>query len=560
MTARQKISLIIVLIGFILIIIRLSYWQLIKGQYLSDLGLSQYGALIDIPAQRGDIKTADGFPLATNKISYLMYANPKQVRNKSETIKILSKYLDFNLASASASLARDKFWVPLVSGIDNQTEEKIKSLNLSGIGFERNFSRFYPEASMAAQLVGFVGKDESGNDKGYFGIEGFYDRLLKGKNGKILQVHDAFGKPILSQITTTSGIDGSSVTLSIQRPIQYIVERRLKEGIDTYGASGGMVGVMNPETGQILAMASFPSFDPKKYWEFSSDTYKNPFISNIYEPGSTFKPVIMSSAMEEEVIKPQTKCSICQGPVSIGGYVIHTWNDKYYKDTNMVEVIQHSDNTGMVYVGEKLGLSKMLSYLDKFGIGSTTGVDLQGEVSPILKPEKSWYAVDLATASFGQGISVTAMELLSAISAIANDGKRMEPHVVSSIQTADGETINIDPKVLDSPISSKTAKVMTEIMVNAVEKGEASWTKLKGYRIAGKTGTASIPIKGHYDPNKTIASFIGFGPSIDPKFIMLVVLDRPTVSIYGAETAAPIFFSIARDILNFYNIPPSESP
>lgn len=560
MTGRQRIILIAIFLGFGFIILRLSYWQIIKGEYLTNLGLSQYGAIVNIPAQRGEIKTSDGFPLATNKISYLMFANPKAVSDKSKTIKLISQYLDIDKASVSASLARDKFWVPLVRGIDIGTKEKLDFLKLPGVGFEKDYARFYPEASMAAQIIGFVGKDEVGNDKGYFGIEGFYDRLLKGKNGKMLQVHDVFGRPILSQITTTSGIDGSSITLSIQRPIQYMAERRLKEGIEAYGASGGMVGIMNPKTGEILAMASYPSFDPRKYTEFSADTYKNPFISNTYEPGSTFKPVVMSSALEEGVVKPQTKCPVCQGPVSIGGYVIHTWNDKYNKDTNMVEVIQHSDNTGMVFVGQKLGLPKMLSFLGKFGIGETTGIDLQGEVSPTLKPENSWYPVDLATASFGQGISVTAMELLSGVSAIANDGKRMEPHVVSSIETPSGETIKIQPKILSTPISSKTAKVMAEIMVNAVEKGEASWTKLKGYRIAGKTGTASIPIKGHYDPNKTIASFVGFGPSSDPKFVMLVVLDKPTTSIYGAETAAPIFFSIARDILNFYNISPSENP
>ncbi|MBI1981994.1 MAG: penicillin-binding protein 2, partial [Candidatus Levybacteria bacterium] len=257
-------------------------------------------------------------------------------------------------------------------------------------------------------------------------------------------------------------------------------------------------------------------------------------------------------------VKPDTKCPICAGPITIGDYQIRTWNNKYNKDTNMIEVIKNSDNTGMVFVGKSLGLSKMLSYLKKFGIGELTGIDLQGEVPPNLKSEELWYPIDLATASFGQGISVTPIELLAAFSSIANNGMRMEPHVVGKIETTEGETIAIKPKVLDKPISQQTAKVMTEMLVYAVEKGEAKWAKPKGYRIAGKTGTAQIPVAGHYDPNKTITSFIGFAPANDPKFSMLVVVDRPTTSIYGSETAAPIFFEIAKDLLTYYNIPPTE--
>jgi cell division protein FtsI/penicillin-binding protein 2 len=264
----------------------------------------------------------------------------------------------------------------------------------------------------------------------------------------------------------------------------------------------------------------------------------------------------MSSALDAKVVTPQTKCNICNGPVSVSGYDIHTWDDKYFPNTNMIDVIMHSDNTGMVFVAQKMGLDKMLNYLGKFGIGNTTGIDLQGEVSASLKPKNQWYAVDLATTAFGQGISITPIELLDATAAIANGGVMMEPHVVSAVEDSDGNTVGIPPKTIGSPISSGTAKAMTEIMINAVEKGEASWARLKGYRIAGKTGTASIPIQGHYDPTQTIASFVGFAPAEDPKFVMLVVLNRPTASIYGSETAAPIFFDIAKSLLGYYGIPP----
>jgi cell division protein FtsI/penicillin-binding protein 2 len=461
------------------------------------------------------------------------------------------------VASVSSRLSQDKFWVPIKSGVDLETKQKIDKLNLLGVGFDKQYERFYPEASMAAQLLGLVGKDSEGKDKGYFGVEGYYDRLLRGKEGTAIQVHDAFGRPILAKMNQASGeVNGENLILSIDRSIQFLAEKKLKEGIDRYGAESGMVGVMDTKTGQILAMASFPTFDPRDYQDYSDDLYKNPFISDLYEPGSTFKPVVMSSAFNTKVVTPQTKCNICAGPVSVSGYEIHTWNDKYFKDINMIDTILHSDNTGMVFTAQKLGLDKMLEYLEKFGIGENTGIDLQGEVSAQLKPKNQWYAVDLATTGFGQGISVTPIELLNAISTIANEGKRMEPHVVAAVEGKDGSIVKIPPKLIDTPISPETAKVMTEIMINAVNKGEASWTRLKGYRIAGKTGTASIPIQGHYDPNHTIASFVGFAPADNPRFAMLVVLNRPKTSIYGAETAAPIFFKIAKSILEYYGIPP----
>lgn len=557
MTWRYKTAFLGIVFLFLLVIGRLFYWQVVKAQELSALGQQQYGVNITISPQRGNIKTSDGFPIAGNKVTYLVFANPKEIKNIGETSSILASNLDMDIASVSSRLLLDRFWVPIKSGVDLQTKQKLDKLNFPGIGFDEQYERFYPEASMAAQLLGFVGKDSEGKDKGYFGIEGYYDRLLRGKEGIAIQVHDAFGRPILAKMNQASGeVNGENIILSIDRSIQFLAEKKLKEGIEKYGAESGMVGIIDPKTGQILAMASFPAFDPRDYQDYSESLYKNPFISDLYEPGSTFKPIVMSSALNSKVVTPQTKCNICAGPISVSGYEIHTWNDKYYKDINMIDTILHSDNTGMVFTAQKLGLDNMLSYLGRFGIGENTGIDLQGEVSAQLKPKNQWYAVDLATTGFGQGISVTPIEVLTAIATIANGGKRMEPHVVAAVENKDGSLVKIPPKAIDTPISPQTAKVMTEIMVNAVNKGEASWTRLKGYRIAGKTGTASIPIQGHYDPNQTIASFVGFAPADNPKFAILVVLNRPKTSIYGAETAAPIFFKLAKSVLEYYGIPP----
>lgn len=559
MTARLRIIVVVFFAGFLIVIARLFYWQVVKAQELSALGKSQYGALIRHSSTRGEIRTADQFPIAANKISYTVFANPKEVKDVDLTSRLLAPMLEKDEGSMSAVLSLDRFWVALKTGVDPVAKAKIEKLNIVGIGFEQELTRFYPEASMAAHLIGFVGKNEAGEDKGYFGIEGYYDLQLRGKGDVMLQVRDALGRPILSQMSdASSDIPGRSVVLSIDRVLQYIVEKKLKEGIDKYQAAGGMVGIIDPKTGSVLSMASYPSFDPATYYEFEEDLYKNPFISNTYEPGSTFKALVMSAGLDAKVVKHDTKCPICDSPIEIGGYEIRTWNNEYNKDITMRDTIMRSDNIGMVYVAQSLGLKRMLSYLEKFGIGSLTGIDVEGETAATIRDPDSWYPIDLATAGFGQGISVTPIQLLTAFSAIANNGTRMEPHIVSKIITNEGKEIDIKPKVVSQAISPQTAKIMTEILVYAVDKGEAKWTKVKGYRIAGKTGTAQIPIAGHYDPNKTVASFIGFAPANDPKFAMLVIVDRPTTSVYGSETAAPIFFNIAKDILAYYNIAPTE--
>lgn len=557
---RYRIVLLAITLFFGVIILRLFYWQVVKASELSKLGQIQYGRSIKIEPIRGEIKTSDGFPIVANKITYLLYANPKEVQNKELLSVYLSQKLNLDQASISAQLSQDLFWVPLGRNLDSIKKDEIENEKFKGLGFEQEFERYYPEASMAANLLGFVGKDESGNSKGYFGVEGYYDRLLRGKSSSAVQINDALGRPILARVSSEDsfGTDGSSLVLNINRSIQFLAERELKEGIERYGAAGGMVGILDPKTGAVLAMVNFPSFDPREYEKYSDDLYKNGFVSNLYEPGSTFKPLVMSAAFNEKLLTPKSICPICDRPVSVGGYELHTWNDEYFPNATMLEVIQRSDNTGMVYTAQKLGLSRMLKYINNFGIGKTTGIDLEGEVSPDIKPENEWYEVDLATTGFGQGISVTPVELLTAFSSIANNGIMMEPQIASSVVDINGKEIKIEPKELGRPISPATSKVMTEVLVNAVNKGEAKWAKTEGYRVAGKTGTASIPVEGKYDSTKTIASFIGFAPANDPKFVMLVILDRPTARIYGAETAAPVFFAIAKDLFTYYGLAPDE--
>ncbi len=557
---RYRSVLLFFTVLLLFVTVRLFYWQIVRASELASIGQSQYGQNVKLVPKRGEIRTSDGFPLASNKVTYLVFANPKEIKEKDKTSRLLAPILQKDVASISALLDLNRYWVAVGSKISTVQKEEVEKLDLPGIGFDDQSIRFYPEASVGAKLLGFVGKNELGDDIGQFGLEGYYDRQLRGKEGVAKQIHDALGRPILAKLHNSSGeIDGRNLNLHIDRVLQFVLEDELKTGIEQYGAVGGMAAMMDPKTGGILAMASFPSFDPAKYYEHSAEEFKNAFITDTYEPGSTFKPLVMAAAINEGLVKPETVCPNCNGPIEIGGYTIKTWNDKYQENLTMTQAIQYSDNTGMVFVGQKLGLDRMLNYFDKYGLGKATGIDLQGEVTPSIRPRSNWYPIDLATSSFGQGISITPIELLAAFSSLANKGVRMEPHVVASVETPEGEVITIPPKKINQPVSEKTAKIMTEILVNAVEKGEAKWAKPKGYRIAGKTGTAQIPVEGHYDPNQTIPSFIGFAPADDPKFVMLVVLDRPTKSIYGSETAAPIFFRIAKKALTYYNIAPTES-
>ena len=552
---RYFLTLLFLIFLYVVVIARLFWWQVIRASELSDLGKAQSSQVLTIPAIRGEIRSRDDFPLATNIISYFLYANPKVIGDRQTYVKKLSPMLGNDPASISAKLSSDLYWVKLGAGLDQDKKREIEKLSLKGLGFQQEYTRFYPEASMAAHLIGFVGKDSTGADKGYFGVEGLYDEQLSGRTGKLYAIRDALGNQMLGDTREDKKIDGRSLKLTLDRTVQFAAEKRLKEGIERYNADGGSVIVMESDTGAILAMSAVPSFNPQKYYEFDPGSYTNPVLSSLYEPGSTFKVLVMAGAVDENKVKPDTKCNICAGPIQEGDYKLRTWNDKYFPNTTMREVIIHSDNIGMVFVGKKLGLSGMIKYLERFGIGKITGIDLQGETTGVIRARNSWYPIDLATSSFGQGISITPIQLVNSVNAIANGGNLMAPFVVSQIITEDGKEIDIKPKIKSKVIKESTAKIIADMMVSAVEEGEAKWTKVKNYKIAGKTGTAQIPVAGHYDPNQTIASFIGFFPADDPKVTMLVLVDRPKTSIYGSETAAPIFFNIARDLIKYYNIP-----
>lgn len=550
---KLKFLLLLIFIAFIAILVKLLYIQTLYVKTHP----ADYLTIRSLEPERGRIFDRNGSPMVVNQSSYSLYVEPKHVENRDKLIEKLDEILHIGEATLESRIDPKKDWVAVKGNLTPEIKDKIAKLEMKGIGFEEQRKRYYPESSLSAQLVGFVGKNEESESVGYFGIEGFYDKELAGLSGLLRSERDLIGRPIF--VGTQERVepeDGRNLYLTIDTTVQHIIKEKLLDGIQKYKAKEGCVIVADPFTLEILGMSCLPDFDPDTYYDFTEDFFKNPAITNIYEPGSIFKPLIVAAGIEEKAIKPDEMYQE-DGPVTVGGYGIRTWDNKYEGRISITRILEKSSNVGMVFIGEKMGDKKVYEYVKKLGFDEPTGIDLQGESIPNLKPVSSWYPIDYATVTFGQGIAVTPMQMIRAFAAVVNGGNLMKPYVVSSIKSLDDEKKR-EPVVSRRIFSKRTSDILKKMLVDVVEHGEVKWAKPEGYMIGGKTGTAQIPIEGKYDPSNTIASFMGFAPADKPKFIALVVLREPQTSIWGSETAAPLFFSIMKELLPYYNILPSE--
>ena len=551
----MKIRLVFFLFIFLFtaIIIKLFFLQVLTPYQTNKLG----GNLNKIIPERGVIYDRNMNPLALNQNKYRLFAEPKKIKDKDLIANTISEFSNIDIATIEARIDDSKDWVSITSGIDKSVKEQIERFKFKGIGFDDEFNRYYSEASLSAHVLGFVGKNKDGENIGYFGVEGYYNKDLSGLPGIIKTEKDLLGRYIF--IGNQKKIDaenGRSLVLTIDKSIQEIAKEKLLDGLDRYKAKDGCVIIADPKNMEILAMVCLPDYDLEKYYEFSDEFFINNATSLVYEPGSTFKPLIMAAALEEKKIKPQDTYNE-KGSIKIGEYTIKTWNNKYEGRISITRILEKSSNTGMVFVGKKLGNKNLLNYLRKYGLDSLTGIDLQGEAKTFLKSNNQWYPIDYSTAAFGQGIAITPIQMITAFSSLINGGELIQPHVVKKI-IIDSKEKNITKNVIRKTISVKTSEAIKKMLYSTVENGEYKWVKPEGYKIGGKTGTAQIPIAGKYEASKTIASFIGFAPINDPKFIALVILREPKTSIYGSETAAPIFFDIAKELFVYYNIGPEE--
>ena len=552
-TKMTKIKLLLYLFVtfFIFIIVKLFYLQILNPYNTS----TDYLKTRKILAERGEIFDTNKEPLVTNQTTYLLYGEPKKIKEKERLIREISEILKVDQATVEGRIIDRKDWVAIKSGISSEDKERISSLRIKGIGFNEESRRYYPESSLSAQLLGFVGKNKEGDSVGYFGIEGFYDKDLSGLPGLVKSEQDLIGRPIF--FGTQERVEpenGRDLILTVDKSVQQIVKNQLTKGLEKYQAKQGCVIAADPNNLSILALSCLPDFDPDKYYQFSEDYFKDPAISDLYEPGSIFKPLIMAAAIEEKAVKPDDSYQE-DGPIQVGDYTIRTWNNQYIGKISMTKILEKSSNVGIVYIGKKLGSNKLYQYLEKYGFGEETGVDLQGEVSGFLKPKSQWYPIDFSTVTFGQGIAVTSIQMIRAFSSIINGGNLFAPQLVRKM-ISDQKQLEIEPKIERQTVSQRTSAIIKKMLVSTIDNGDAKWAKPKDYKIGGKTGTAQIPILGRYDPNKTNASFIGFAPADKPKFIIMVVLKEPQSSPWGSETAAPLFFNIAKELIVYYNIAP----
>jgi len=566
MTKSRFSILLLLLLAFNLTVsARFFYWQVVAGEELAVAAQQQRFQFAEVTASRGEIFSSDSYPLVLNKPAFLIYVYLPHLKGTIDSLtdKIVPVLDHEKNSSPAADLKKEikerlsgkSKWVILRRRINEKTKKEIENLEINGLGFEREDIRDYPEASMAAHLLGFVGRDQSGKPKGYFGLEGFYNQQLSGSPGLLIEEKNVFGKPIISANRVKETMrPGLNLQLYLDRTAQFILADKLKEGLEKYGAKSGWGVIIDSQTGGVLAMASFPNYDPELYFSFDQKLFPNPIAAESFEPGSIFKPFVMATALEQGVVKPETKCTKCSGPVKIGDDKIETWNGQYRPNCTMREIIQYSDNVGMVFVAQELGKSKLLAGIKKFGFGQKTEIDLQEENSLAIRPSNQWYPIDLATLSFGQGIAVTPIQMVQAFNVLANKGRLISPKIVKRIWSNRNSHYYQPEQKNRRVLSQKTTSQMKEMLVNAVENGEAKWAKPKKLIVAGKTGTAQIPIRGHYDKEKTIASFIGFAPADDPKFVMLISLREPSTSPWGSETAAPLWFTIAERLAYYWNL------
>lgn len=605
---RIKVLAVFFIIFSLLIIIQLGNLQILKSDFYTALALGQQQLYQKLFPERGSIYVVENnngkqtlFPLVTNRELHMLYAVPQDITEPRQTaeklFELFSPLEDIDLVKVEAELfsdispdldpalareikqARRAKWQAeqkekeisrleiLLSKVNDPyepirhklTDEQmaiIESWNISGLYFKNETWRFYPEKGLGGHLFGFFGF-AGDNRVGRYGLEGYFDKELTGEFGEIRSEKDAWGNIItIGQNSLKEKVDGADLVLTIDRAIQYQVCLELKKAVDYFKAESGSVIVMNPKTGGILAMCGAPDYDPDAYNKVEDiEVYNNPAIFNAYEPGSIFKSITMSIALDMGQVQPETVYED-QGSVFIKPYTIKNYGDKVYGYQTMTQVLEKSINTGAIFVVEKITPKVFAKYVKDFGFGELTGIELDkempGDISNLDKPGDIYSA----TASFGQGLSVTPIQMVSALAALANDGKLMKPYLVSQIIKGDGEIKTFKPQMLKQVISSKAATTISGMLVSVVENTYSRVVKISGYRLAGKTGTAQIANKNNKGYSNAVStSFVGYGPFADPRFAMIVRIDKPQWGKTGEVVAAPVFKEIAKFILQYYNVP-----
>ena len=546
--------LLFFLVLYVALVSRAFQLQVVSGETLGKLADRQHKASLTLYPERRFIFDRNGQKLAATIMADSVYVDPSNVEDRRKVSSKLSSILGVKRQKITGALSNQGSFRWIARQISPVRTERIRTLKLKGVHLVQEPRRFYPHRELACHLLGFAGLDSTGLD----GLESKYDEYLKGVPKKVVWGRDARGRKIYLSDDSGSAVDDRSCSLflTIDSKIQYIVESQLKKAIEDTGAKGGTVIVMDPGTGEVLAMANEPLFNPNEFSIYPADARRNRAVTDCFDPGSVFKPFMAAAALEEGLVT-ETDIFDCEnGSYTVGNRVIHDAQNEKFQELNLPDIIKHSSNIGSIKIAEKLGKEKFYHYIKMFGFGSKTGIDLPGESRGILRNSKDWTDVDFATIAFGQGVSVTAIQLVTAMSAIANDGVLMKPHVVRCMVDKKGSVVKeIEPVAVRRVISPETSHRITSILTDVVEEGTGGNARIVNLSVAGKTGTSQkfdFDL-GRYSARKVEASFIGFFPAEDPQMVILVMLDEPKIHRWGGAAAAPVFKEVSEQILRCFN-------
>ncbi len=544
-----------IIFSFILVSLRLTDLMIVNHKRLSERAKQQHVKVEDIQVRRGIIVDRQGRELALNLELESLYGDPENLNLNNKDAEKLASLIAKEPRAILAKIPDEGRFTWIARKLAPDTAEKIRALDIQGLGFMTEAKRFYPKGDLASHILGFVGVDNQALE----GVELKYDKFLKTTGGKVLLERDASGR------TLSSGVDieakGNNIILTIDEVLQRLVEKELDKAMLQWRAAAAAAIMMDPFTGEIFALANRPAYNPNKGGNASGSEKRNRAITDCYEPGSTFKIIIGVGSLEEKLVKPETLFDVSRGGIEAGGKTIRDVHK--YGVLTFKEIIQKSSNVGSIMVGMKLGKEKLYKYAKLLGIGEKTGIDLPGEVSGWMHPTERWSGTSLGAIPIGQEVAVTPLQMLRAYSAIANGGFLVRPHVVSKIVSPNDQVVaSFKDKEMKRVISAKTAETFKDILKSVTEDGGTGKSaSVKGNPVAGKTGTAQMinPVTKRYSKEKYVSSFVGFVPADNPRFALIVIVYEPKGAIYGGAVAAPVFKDIANQALSYLDVPMEDN-
>ncbi len=531
------------------------YLQVIRGPWLSEKAANQYETSYSTQGKRGIIYDREYREMAVSIDATSIAAYPAAVKDTRKTAAVLSKALGIHRKEIRDTLTQKRPFVWIKRQVTPKETEAVQGLKLAGIAFRKEHRRYYPNRSLAAQVIGFSGVDCAGLE----GVEYYYEPYLKGDSEEFKGFRDALGRGFAAEKGPVVEPAGKNIVLTIDKTIQYIAERAIEEAVLASSGKSGMALVMVPRTGALLAVAHYPSFNPNAFRKFGREQWRNRAVTDPFEPGSTIKIFSAAAAIEYGGSTSNTIFFCENGAYRIGSDVVHDHTPHGW--LSLQQIVKYSSNIGAIKISEMLGAEPLYDTLLAFGFGRKTGIDCPGETSGTLSHYKKWSKIDTGTISFGQGVSVSAIQLITATCAIANGGMLMKPRIVQAVLDQNGKVLETrGPQVVRRVVSAKTAQTVARIMKTVIAPGGTGINAaLEGYTVSGKTGTAQKSgKKGTYAKGKYVSSFVGFTPSENPAVAILVVVDEPRADYHGSKVAAPVFKKIALETLNYLNIPPSD--